>query len=382
MRPFDIKASRFGALLASAGAIAWLLPAAGQLLDDARGPRRSRRSPSKSRKTSPTLSRTPSKSRSSPASRSKSRRAYRAPSSRSSNPRSSTTVQQQVESGVVSTIAEQLESSVAGEIGEQLLDAVEGEIDDIAEDLGDTVGGGAAELGESACVPATPTGRSNPPRISAASGSSADVDALGRSLERDVWIILVPTEHAERIRHLGLHDPRTPGSRDARPRAAARRGARGSRDRAGGARARARRARHRGRLQSRLSTRRGRRRGRHGDRQAGRRPTPSRCRRRRRRSRSESSIPRSPSTTKRCAKPTSCNATSCRSRPSGRRRMARPWRRSSWATQRSCTRSCAAAASTRLRCSSRTRKATTRRRPRASPWPANGSPRKACASST
>lgn len=101
-------------------------------------------------------------------------------------------VQQQVESGVVSTIAEQLESSVAGEIGEQILDSVDAELGGLADELGETVRAAEGAVGGSeAAEGASPTERTE--------RFEADVDALGRSLERNVWIILVPTEHAEQI---------------------------------------------------------------------------------------------------------------------------------------------------------------------------------------
>lgn len=109
-------------------------------------------------------------------------------------------VEQQVESGVVATIASQVESSVAGEIGEQLLDAVEGELGDVVGQLEDTVRDVAQDVGggipSGAGTAASSEDQDNDARTER---FAADVDALGRSVEREVWIILVPAEHAARI---------------------------------------------------------------------------------------------------------------------------------------------------------------------------------------
>ncbi len=169
-------------------------------------------------------------------------------------------VQEQVESGVVAEIVTQVEESVAGEIGEQLLDTVESEIGDIADDIDDIArdldevpgelldtARGVAETAVEIVDPATESVRRE--------RFAADVDASGRTIEGEVWIILVPSEHAERIASWGFTIRERQGSRDARSSAAARRSARGPRHRAGGARARARRPGHRGRLQSRLPAR-------------------------------------------------------------------------------------------------------------------------------
>jgi Subtilase family len=108
-------------------------------------------------------------------------------------------VQQQVESGVVAEITTQVEESVVGEIGEQLLDSVEGEIDDIVDDVSDTVRGvaeTAEELLDAAGDAATESSRRE--------RFAGDVDTLGRAIEGEVWIILVPAEHAERIASWGF----------------------------------------------------------------------------------------------------------------------------------------------------------------------------------
>jgi hypothetical protein len=108
-------------------------------------------------------------------------------------------VELEVEAGVVGTIASEVESSVAGQIGEQLLEAVEGELGDVAGELQDVARGaadGAAQIGVDVNDPAA---EERAGADSRAERFAADVDALGRTVERDVWIILVPAEHAERI---------------------------------------------------------------------------------------------------------------------------------------------------------------------------------------
>jgi len=111
-------------------------------------------------------------------------------------------VQEQVESGVVDEITTQIEDSVVGEIGEQLLDTVEGEIDDIVDEVSDTVRGVAENAGEivdaAGDTAATAAESARPERF------AADVDASGRTIEGETWIILVPSEHAERIASWGF----------------------------------------------------------------------------------------------------------------------------------------------------------------------------------
>jgi hypothetical protein len=206
MGPFDIKGRQVGALLAMAGAVAWLLPAAGQLLDTTLEDIVDREVAEQVEEDV--------------ADALEQAVAEQLESEIAEQVETSVTgaieqliesevvdavqeqvesgvveaVQQQVESGVVSTIAEQLESSVAGEIGAQLLDAVEGEIGDLADELGETVRDAAEAAAEVSGGDSDATAADGRPERFV-----AGVDALGRSLERDVWIILVPTEHAERI---------------------------------------------------------------------------------------------------------------------------------------------------------------------------------------
>ncbi|HEY8554511.1 MAG TPA: S8 family serine peptidase [Burkholderiales bacterium] len=141
-------------------------------------------------------------------------------------------VERQVEDGVIGAIADRLEASVAGEIGEQLLDAVGDELGDVAGGLGDAVqetsgnvddivrggtgagdaasseeqaaGAGNAASGEAQAGGANDAA-SGEEQAAGADGDprterfAADVDPLGRTVERQVWIILVPAEHAARI---------------------------------------------------------------------------------------------------------------------------------------------------------------------------------------
>jgi subtilisin family serine protease len=100
-------------------------------------------------------------------------------------------VQQQVESGVVATIATQVESTVSGAIGAQLRDVGR----DIGNAIDDTVRG-VADGDQPPGADAGDSGGGGP--------FAADVDALGRAIEREVWIILVPVQHAGRIASWGF----------------------------------------------------------------------------------------------------------------------------------------------------------------------------------
>jgi hypothetical protein len=115
-------------------------------------------------------------------------------------------VQQEVEAGVVATIVTQIEESVVGEVGEQLLDAVESEVEDLASELDDVPGElaetvrGVAETTEGLVDAAADTASES----SARGRFAADVDVFGRTIEDEVWIVLVPGEHAERIASWGF----------------------------------------------------------------------------------------------------------------------------------------------------------------------------------
>jgi subtilisin family serine protease len=111
------------------------------------------------------------------------------------------TVQQQVENGVVAEIATQVEDSVVGEIGDRLLDTVEGEIGDLSDDVTKTVRG-VSETAEGivdAAANAVADAASAPPARFA-----PDLDPLGRAIEGETWIILVPAEYADRIASWGF----------------------------------------------------------------------------------------------------------------------------------------------------------------------------------
>lgn len=119
-------------------------------------------------------------------------------------------VQEKVESGVIADVASQVEESVVGEIGEQILDAVEGEvgnvvdtIDELPGEIADTVRG----VGETAGQLVETAGGA----VADAAGETAprepfapDLDPLGRTIEGEIWIILVPAEYADRIASWGF----------------------------------------------------------------------------------------------------------------------------------------------------------------------------------
>jgi hypothetical protein len=111
------------------------------------------------------------------------------------------TVQQQVENGVVAQIATQVEDSVVGEIGDRLLDTVEGEIEDLSDDVTKTVRGVSDTAGGlvDAAGDAVADAASAPPARFA-----PDLDPLGRAIEGETWIILVPAEYADRIASWGF----------------------------------------------------------------------------------------------------------------------------------------------------------------------------------
>lgn len=109
-------------------------------------------------------------------------------------------VEQQVEGRVVGAIADQLESSVAAEIGEPLLDDVGGELGEIAGQIEDAVRDASGNVDDAVRGVTGGEGASGEEQADARTERfAADVDALGRPVERDVWIILVPAAHAARI---------------------------------------------------------------------------------------------------------------------------------------------------------------------------------------
>ncbi|HEY3516145.1 MAG TPA: S8 family serine peptidase [Gammaproteobacteria bacterium] len=119
-------------------------------------------------------------------------------------------VQEKVESGVLAEVASQVEESVVGEIGEQVLEAVEAEVGDVVDaigelpgeitdtvpDVAETAGQLVQAAGGAVAGAAGETGRREP--------FAADVDPLGRTIEGEIWIILVPAEFANRIASWGF----------------------------------------------------------------------------------------------------------------------------------------------------------------------------------
>lgn len=112
------------------------------------------------------------------------------------------TVQDQIESGVTSTITQQLQSTV-----EQ---AIEGALEGVVEqDLGDTLenalGQSVEGLGQAAqdAVGGAVAGEER--EQTATETFVADSDAVGRAAERQIWVILVPDEHVDRIQSWGFN---------------------------------------------------------------------------------------------------------------------------------------------------------------------------------
>lgn len=119
------------------------------------------------------------------------------------------TVQQQVENGVVAEIATQVEDSVVGEIGDRLLDTVEGEIGHLSDDVTKTVRGVSETAG--GLVDAAGNAVADAAGNAVADAATApparfapDLDPLGRTIEGETWIILVPAEYADRIASWGF----------------------------------------------------------------------------------------------------------------------------------------------------------------------------------
>jgi hypothetical protein len=114
------------------------------------------------------------------------------------------TVQQQVESGVTGTIAQQLQSTVEraleGEledvIGEGLEDVVEGSLGPIVEGAGQAV---------ERTTGAEADGANDNGAPAAAEAFVAGLDAVGRAAESEIWVVLVPAEHVDRIAAWGFN---------------------------------------------------------------------------------------------------------------------------------------------------------------------------------
>jgi subtilisin family serine protease len=120
------------------------------------------------------------------------------------------TVQEQIESGVTGTITQQLQStieqviegSIEGVVEEELGDVLDNGLDDVLDNgLGQVVEGvgqaaeravGGAAAAEDGAQPPTET-------------FVAGVDAEGRAAEGQIWVILVPNEHVDRIQSWGFN---------------------------------------------------------------------------------------------------------------------------------------------------------------------------------
>jgi subtilisin family serine protease len=118
------------------------------------------------------------------------------------------TVEQQIESGVVETIEQQVESGVTDVIQEQIEagveEAIEGTIDidletplDEIDDLGESVEETIETAGQ------TPE-ESDDASSTDPSAFVEALDELGRAIEREVWVILVPSEHVAAIQGWGF----------------------------------------------------------------------------------------------------------------------------------------------------------------------------------
>jgi hypothetical protein len=118
-------------------------------------------------------------------------------------------VEQQVEAGVVETIEQQVESGVTDVIQEQIEagveEAIEGTIDvdletplDEIDDLGESVEETIETAGQ------TPEESDGDASATDPSAFVEAIDELGRAIERDVWVILVPSEHVAQIQDWGF----------------------------------------------------------------------------------------------------------------------------------------------------------------------------------
>jgi subtilisin family serine protease len=141
------------------------------------------------------------------------------------------TVEQQVESGVTDTIRQQVESGVTATVEDQLeagltesvTDALEASVEqalegtvetldpvlpselesglrDVTQQIGDVV----EPLAPEGASEGAGSGQAAAGGQAAAERFAADLDEAGRTIERDVWVILVPAEHVARIQGWGF----------------------------------------------------------------------------------------------------------------------------------------------------------------------------------
>lgn len=109
------------------------------------------------------------------------------------------TVEQQVESGVLQTVEGQVEAGVTTTIEQQVEAGVEAAVEDVVEAgagvAPDDVEGAAERGGTQGTAGSDAQGTET---------FAAAVDAAGRAIERNVWVVLVPAEHADRIEAWGF----------------------------------------------------------------------------------------------------------------------------------------------------------------------------------
>lgn len=139
------------------------------------------------------------------------------------------TVEQQIESGITesleSGIAESIEQEVQSGAGQLIEQDLDGAIDETLDAGLETVAGGVDDVEDGVeeivenlddAVQAAgdgPDSDDNPPAQTSESGAQTEssperfvaaLDDAGRAIERDVWVVLVPSEHADRIQDFGL----------------------------------------------------------------------------------------------------------------------------------------------------------------------------------
>ena len=115
------------------------------------------------------------------------------------------TIEQEVEATVTETLEQQIEAAIdqtldgdLETLGSGLRGAVEDGLEDVVERVGEAVEG-TGEAGERA-DDAQAGGQDAQPAAAFAGG----IDADGREIERDVWVVLVPAEHVTRIQGWGF----------------------------------------------------------------------------------------------------------------------------------------------------------------------------------
>jgi subtilisin family serine protease len=125
-----------------------------------------------------------------------------------------TVVEQQIENAVTDTIAEQVEAGVTDTITQQLQStveqAIEGTLEGVVEqDVGRVLENGLGAVVEGVGEVAQNPGGADPSAEDASPAATetfvAGVDAVGRAAEGQIWVILVPAEHVDRIQSWGFN---------------------------------------------------------------------------------------------------------------------------------------------------------------------------------